>query len=111
MTNVFAVLVSARADAEQPQQRKLTKMRQHAPEDGESRGGLLVELPEGRARQLLQVLGELERRRGSGSHDGGGSGPSGVEEWLSHDREARGPGVPTGSGAEVGMIVVLAKVA
>lgn len=38
-----------------------TQMREHAPEDGEGRGGLLVELPKGGTRQLLEVLGELER--------------------------------------------------
>ena len=40
---------------------KLTEMRQHAPKDSKCRRGLLVKPPEGGARKLLQVLGELER--------------------------------------------------
>lgn len=36
-----------------------TQWRQHATEDGKGSRGLLVELPEGGAGQLLQVVGEL----------------------------------------------------
>lgn len=37
-------------------------MRQHAPENRKGRGGLLVQLLKGRARQPLQILGEMKGR-------------------------------------------------
>lgn len=60
MTKHFAVPVStAWNETSVP----LTQIRQHAPEDGESSGRLPVQLVEGGARQLLQVV---ERTRGRG---------------------------------------------
>lgn len=48
-------------------------MREHATEYGKSGRGLLVELPKGRARQLLEILRQLEGLRRTDRHVGGGS--------------------------------------
>lgn len=42
--------------------KRLGQMRQHAPEDGKGRGGLLVQLLKGRTRQPLQIFGEMKGR-------------------------------------------------
>lgn len=51
-------------------------MRKHAPKNSKGRRGLLVQLSEGRAGQLLEVVCQLQRRRRIDGHLGGKTSPS-----------------------------------
>lgn len=56
MTKHFAILVVSGTCDRGSDSFEDTQIRQHATKDGESSGGLLVELVESCARQALQVL-------------------------------------------------------
>lgn len=68
MTNVFAgglSRVSKGACVAMTVHGRLTQVREHAAEDGKRCRGLLVQLPKCRTGELLEVLGQLERGRGT----------------------------------------------
>jgi hypothetical protein len=74
-------------------------MRQHAPEDCKRRRWLLVEFPKRGARQLLEVVCELQRRWRADGHVGGETSPSKIViVCLFHHKEdmLAGAGIASG---------------